>query len=46
MFPKEGESVPEVRFPRFTGDWKERKLINNIIEKVLDFRGKAQLSLE
>ncbi len=41
MFPKEGESVPEVRFPGFTGDWKERKLINNIIEKVLDFRGKS-----
>ncbi|EEL47991.1 Methyltransferase type 11 [Bacillus cereus Rock3-44] len=41
MFPKEGESVPEVRFPGFTGDWEERKLINNIIEKVLDFRGKS-----
>ncbi|MHA4179315.1 restriction endonuclease subunit S [Bacillus cereus] len=26
MFPKEGESVPEVRFPGFTGDWKQRKL--------------------
>lgn len=26
MFPKEGESVPEVRFPGFTGDWEERKL--------------------
>ncbi|NTU27291.1 restriction endonuclease subunit S [Bacillus tequilensis] len=26
MFPKEGEFVPEVRFPGFTGDWKERKL--------------------
>lgn len=25
MFPKEGESVPEVRFPGFTGDWEERK---------------------
>ncbi|WP_238600983.1 restriction endonuclease subunit S [Bacillus cereus] len=41
MFPNEGESVPEVRFPGYTGDWKERKLINNIIEKVLDFRGKS-----
>ncbi|MGG3480018.1 restriction endonuclease subunit S [Peribacillus frigoritolerans] len=40
MFPKEGESVPEVRFPGFTGDWEERKLLNNI-EKVLDFRGKS-----
>ncbi|MFT0803709.1 restriction endonuclease subunit S [Bacillus swezeyi] len=26
MFPKEGESVPEVRFPGFTEDWEERKL--------------------
>ena len=26
MFPKEGESVPEVRFPGFTGDWEERML--------------------
>ncbi|MCY7875533.1 restriction endonuclease subunit S [Bacillus spizizenii] len=25
MFPKEGESVPEVRFPGFTGDWEECK---------------------
>ncbi|CAN7221351.1 restriction endonuclease subunit S [Rossellomorea sp. LjRoot5] len=26
MFPREGESVPEVRFPGFTGDWEVRKL--------------------
>lgn len=26
MFPKEGESVPEVRFPGFTEEWEERKL--------------------
>nr|WP_306800149.1 restriction endonuclease subunit S [Bacillus subtilis] len=26
MFPKEGESVPEVRFPGFTGEWMEREL--------------------
>ena len=25
MFPKDGESVPEVRFPEFTGDWEQRK---------------------
>ncbi len=26
MFPKEGEKVPEIRFPGFTDDWEERKL--------------------
>lgn len=26
MFPKEGESVPEVRFPGFSGDWEQLKI--------------------
>ena len=26
MFPKNGEKVPEVRFPGFDGEWKERKV--------------------
>ena len=26
MFPKDGEKVPEIRFPGFTGDWEQRKL--------------------
>lgn len=26
MFPKEGEKVPEVRFPGFTNDWEQCKL--------------------
>lgn len=26
MFPKKGETVPELRFPGFTGDWEQRKL--------------------
>ena len=26
MFPKNGENVPEVRFPGFDGEWEERKL--------------------
>jgi len=26
MFPKEGEKVPELRFPGFTDDWEQRKL--------------------
>ena len=32
MFPKNGEKVPEVRFPGFTDDWEQRKLGDNIIE--------------
>ena len=26
MFPKNGEKVPEIRFPGFTDDWEQRKL--------------------
>ena len=26
MFPKKGETVPELRFPGFTDDWEQRKL--------------------
>ena len=26
MFPKDGESIPEVRFPGFTDPWEQRKL--------------------
>lgn len=26
MFPKEGEKVPEIRFPGYTEDWEQRKL--------------------
>ena len=26
MFPKKGKTVPEVRFPGFDGEWKEKKL--------------------
>ena len=33
MFPKEGESVPEVRFPGFTRDWEQRKL-NKVLKDV------------
>jgi type I restriction enzyme S subunit len=28
MFPSEGNSVPEVRFPEFTAAWEQRKLSN------------------
>ncbi|PHE89897.1 type I restriction endonuclease subunit S [Bacillus pseudomycoides] len=40
MFPKEGESVPEVRFPGITGDWEQRKvqwlIDEGIIEEPMD----------
>lgn len=26
MFPKKGETVPEIRFPEFTGDWEQHRL--------------------
>ena len=33
MFPKNGESVPEIRFPGFTDAWEQRKL-SEIAERV------------
>ncbi len=36
MFPKEGESVPEVRFPGFTGDWEQCKL-DSIVDRVKSY---------
>ena len=36
MFPKEGEAVPEVRFPGFTDDWIERKL-DSIVDRVKSY---------
>lgn len=33
MFPSEGNSVPEVRFPEFTAAWEQRKL-GDIVERV------------
>lgn len=35
MFPKEGDSVPEVRFPGYTGVW-ERLMLGEISEKVTE----------
>ncbi|MEI4600661.1 restriction endonuclease subunit S [Bacillus cereus] len=42
MFPKEGESVPEVRFPGFTGDWEDRKL-GDVTERVRGNDGRMDL---
>ena len=33
MFPSEGNSVPEVRFPEFTAAWEQRKL-GDIVERI------------
>ena len=38
MFPKKGEEVPEIRFPGFTDDWEQRKLI-----ELADFNPKSVL---
>jgi type I restriction enzyme S subunit len=44
MFPKAGESVPEIRFDGFSGDWAERPLLDNI-ESIIDFRGRTPKKL-
>ncbi|MGD7060812.1 restriction endonuclease subunit S [Bacillus altitudinis] len=33
MFPKEGESIPEIRFPGFSGEWEEVRLGERAIIK-------------
>ena len=40
MFPKNGEKIPELRFPEFTGDWEQRKLFD-----IADFKSGQGLSL-
>ncbi len=40
MFPRNGETVPEVRFAEFTGNWEKRKL-GGIADKAVDNRGKT-----
>lgn len=41
MFPEHGNNVPEVRFPRFTDPWEQRKL-----EYVVDFLDTMRKPLE
>lgn len=36
MFPKEGETVPQIRFSGFTCDWEQRKLREMLAEPVTD----------
>lgn len=44
MFPKNGENVPEVRFPGFTDNWEQRKLIE--VCDYVDYRGKTPTKTE
>ena len=39
MFPKNGCTVPEIRFEGFTDDWEQRKLID--VCDYVDYRGKT-----
>lgn len=43
MFPKNGETVPEVRFPGFTDDWEQRKLGEVIVS---EHKGKVKSSMK
>ncbi|WP_045388069.1 restriction endonuclease subunit S [Vibrio rotiferianus] len=44
MFPKVGETVPEIRFDGFSGDWLDSSLLENI-ESIIDFRGRTPKKL-
>ena len=44
MFPKKGEKNPEIRFPGFTDDWEQRKLMSTI-RNITDFRGRTPKKL-
>ncbi|WP_294427276.1 restriction endonuclease subunit S [uncultured Streptococcus sp.] len=41
MFPKKGETVPEIRFPEFTDAWEQRKL-----EDIVEFLDMMRRPLE
>lgn len=42
MFPKDGESVPEIRFPNFTDSWEQRKLNEVISRFIVPMRDKPK----
>ena len=46
MFPKNGESVPEIRFAGFTDAWEQRKLSNTLISLQNNTLSRADLSNE
>ncbi|TCT61089.1 restriction endonuclease subunit S [Vibrio crassostreae] len=43
-FPKQGETVPEIRFKGFSGEWEDIGLLESI-ERVIDFRGRTPKKL-
>ncbi|MGE1198141.1 restriction endonuclease subunit S [Priestia megaterium] len=45
MFPKKGESVPEIRFPGFTGEWENRKL-GEVFEQTSNYVNPKKENLE
>lgn len=46
MFPKKGATVPEIRFPGFTGDWEQRKLVECFEFLQNNTLSRAELSTE
>lgn len=44
MFPKQGETMPEIRFKGFSGEWDEISLLDSI-ERIIDFRGRTPKKL-
>lgn len=46
LFPREGETVPRLRFPEFleAGEWEER-LFGDLLDDIIDFRGRTPTKL-
>lgn len=44
MFPKQGETVPEIRFKGFSDEWVKIGLLDTI-DKIIDFRGRTPKKL-
>lgn len=44
MFPKQRDTVPEIRFKGFSGEWVEIGLLDSI-ERIIDFRGRTPKKL-
>ena len=45
MFPKQGSTVPEIRFTGFTNDWEQRKL-GDIGQTYTGLSGKQKMILD